>query len=161
MYIVDISGSMGEGSGDRTKFSQLQAELIASIDALLENAQIVVLAFESDTVPLLGKERWSDAGDRSKKKFIEAIRGLEARGGTNPAPAFTVALQLRPRPDAIYFMTDGIFDASIADRISSMNRGDIKIPIHTIAFGSDAAVALMQKIATDSGGTFTKVDSPR
>lgn len=161
VYIVDISGSMSEGAveGPR-KIDGLKAALIASIDGLGEGAQFLVLPFESDTRPLLNRERWTDAGDRNKRLAIGAVQQLTAAGGTNPSPAFTTAFMLKPRPDAIYFMTDGIFDEGAALRIALMNKTEPKVPIHTIAFGDNAAIPLMQRIAKESGGTYKKVEAP-
>jgi hypothetical protein len=76
-----------------------------------------------------------------------------------PFPAFEVVFSLRPRPDAIYFMTDGQFEPSVAVELARLNVED-RIPIHCICFVSKEAEALMKKIAEDSGGTYTYVAGP-
>jgi hypothetical protein len=151
-YIVDVSGSMGYDN----KLEILKRELARSIDALTENSQFQVVAFSSNAAALGGRREWSDAGDAGKAWARKAIAGLSAGGGTIPSPAFAIVFSLRPRPDAIYFMTDGEFDAAVALDLLRLN-AESKVPIHCIAFVSKEAEALMRRIAADSGGTYTYV----
>jgi hypothetical protein len=57
-------------------------------------------------------------------------------------------------------MTDGLFDAGIADRVAAMNRTGKKIPIHCIAFAEKGSEALMRRIAEQSGGTYNYIEGP-
>jgi hypothetical protein len=152
-YVCDISGSM-QNAG---KLGALKRELISSIDGLLENAEFMVYFFESEAIPLGKRERWLDAVSKNKQWAIGEVQKAGAQGGTNPLPAFVLALSLRPRPDAIYFMTDGLFDAEVVDRVAAMNASGKKVPVHCIAFGDQSSEPLMQKIAKDSGGSYTFV----
>jgi hypothetical protein len=163
IYIVDISGSMAEVAAEDNppKIDILKRELVTSLEALADGTQFIIYPFETDTRPLLSSERWLVASEKNKKTAIDAVRLLTAGGGTNPSNAFTSAFLVKPRPDAIYFMTDGIFDEGIAVRIAALNRTEPQVPIHTIAFGDNAAFALMQRIAKDSGGTYLKVGTRR
>jgi hypothetical protein len=154
-YIVDISGSM-EGP----KIVTLRRELSSSIDGLPENAQFMIYFFESQTVPIGGRDKWMEAVAKNKNWAINIISRVEARGGTEPGGAFSNAFGLSPKPDAIYFMTDGLFDAGIADRVAAMNRKGKKVPIHCIAFAEKGSEALMRRIAEQSGGTYTYIEGP-
>ncbi len=156
VYIVDVSGSMGEGA----RMPQLKRELITSLDKLPEGAQFLIYLFQSETVALGKRDRWIPANGKNKQWAEDQIRAVQPSGGTNPGPAFVSALSLRPRPDAIYFMTDGLFDGEIASRVARMNKGGRTIPVHCIAFGERGSEALMRKIADESGGTFTFVEPP-
>jgi hypothetical protein len=78
-----------------------------------------------------------------------------------PWPAFEIVLGTKPAPDAIYFMTDGMFDPIVADQLAVRNNGARKIPIHCITFVDKAAEELMRKIAADSGGTYAHVSGPK
>ncbi|MGQ0628584.1 MAG: hypothetical protein ACT4PL_10850, partial [Phycisphaerales bacterium] len=153
VWVCDISGSMSE----RLKLSQLKVELERSLDGLLDTSQFMVFFFESDVVPLRGKQGWRDASSRNKNEAFAHLKELMARGGTNPIPAFVGAFSMKPRPDAIYFMTDGLFDQEVVDRISVMNKTGKKVPVHCLAFGDRSSEVLMKKIATDSGGTYKYV----
>lgn len=151
-YVVDVSGSMGYDN----KIETLKRELARSVDALLENAHFFIVAFSTDATPLGGKREWTEASDSGKTWGRRAIATLGANGGTNPSPAFSIVFALRPKPDAIYFMTDGLFDESVALELLRLN-AEWRIPIHCISFVSKEAEALMRRIATDSGGTYTHV----
>ncbi len=154
-YIVDVSGSMGYDN----KLDALKRELIDSIGGLLENAHFFVCAFASGAAPLEGRREWIEGSDAGKLRARRAIAALIADGSTMPYPAFEVVFSLRPRPDAIYFMTDGQFEPSVAVELARLNVED-RIPIHCICFVSKEAEPLMKKIAEDSGGTYTYVAGP-
>lgn len=157
-YVVDISGSM-QGS----KLNSLKIELIESIDALLEHMQFFVSPFSSDATLLGNKDKWTLASDTGKKWARELIKDLPAYGGTNPLPSFQKAFDLKPRPDAIYFMTDGLFDPEVAHLVGNMNKRGKRVAIHCIAFDiQDQNVeVLMKKIAEESGGDFVAVPLSR
>ena len=73
-------------------------------------------------------------------------------------PAFRVAFQLVPRPDAIFFMTDGQFPAEVVEEIAALNRGGgRRVVIHTISFMDTSSEPLMKRIASDSGGKYRHV----
>lgn len=155
-YVVDVSGSM-EGS----KLATLKRELSVSIDGLAENAQFLVFLFESQFQTLGTRDKWMNADSKNKIWLIQQLAAVTARGGTEPAGAFVAAFGLRPRPDAIYFMTDGLFDAAVAERVAALNKTGRKVPIHCIAFGERGSESLMRKIAEMSGGTYTFIEGPR
>jgi hypothetical protein len=96
-----------------------------------------------------------------------------------PAPAFERVFGLSARPEALYFMTDGIFnDCSPAD-IARLNDsgtssklgalaaglgrslfGKGKQPsavIHTISLDEDGGADALKQIAQDSGGEYAHV----
>jgi hypothetical protein len=155
-YIVDVSGSMrGE------KIAALKIELGESIKAMLEHMSYLVVTFSSESRPLGDRRRWTDATDAGKRWGLEKIVALEAWGNTVPWPAFEIVLAMKPAPDAIYFMTDGIFDPIVADQLAVRNTGSRKVPIHCISFVDRSAEELMRRIAADSGGTYAHVPGPR
>lgn len=171
VYICDISGSMDSGAGNTgIKGSQLQSgarlrllkkELGRSVGALTEQMSFYVYFFNSGPIPInKDNQRWILAKDSGKKWALERIGNIKAFGGTEPWGAFELALKMKPRPDAIYFMTDGVFDADVADRIRQANRGGGGagiIPIHCVTLVDMDGEDVMRKIAKDSGGTYTHV----
>lgn len=148
-FIVDVSGSMGEGE----KMPTLRKELISSIMEMRDGTSFVVVPFQSGSFPLGGTVQWRDATPSSKKWAKNAIEALRPDGGTEPANSFRDVLQMRPRPDAIYFMTDGEFDPGVADLIKDMSKS-VKTPVHCLCFVNAASEELMKKIAKESGGTY-------
>jgi hypothetical protein len=155
-YIVDNSGSMG---GE--KIAALKKELASSIDALPETAQFVVIAFNT-TSEIVGKrERWIEASAKNKSEVIKDIMNIEAFGGTEPMPAFGLVFgKFRPRPDSVYFLTDGQFNPEDADRIIMMCRTAGRVPVQAITFVSRDGEALLKKIGRDTGGSYTHVAGP-
>jgi hypothetical protein len=155
-YLVDISGSMGDplaAEHEGRKIDQLKSELTRSTQGLLETSHFIVLTFSSDASVLGDKREWIEASPSNKKAFKTLITTLGPEGGTNPLPGFEIIFSLRPRPDAIYFMTDGEFDSSVVDELASMNQ-KVKIPIHCIDLGSVRGEDNLKKIASGSKGTF-------
>jgi len=155
-FVVDVSGSMAF----HQKIDHLKSELIEAVTGLLENAEFFVVTFSSSAQPLGGRPNWQEAtagGKRWARKMITAIR---PGGGTEPYPAFEYVFRLRPKPDAIYFMTDGEFNPQVASQIIALNR-DRKIPIHAITFVNRSAEELMRRIAHRSGGTYSHVEGAR
>jgi hypothetical protein len=152
-FVVDTSGSM-----DGEKLDYLKRELTKAIDRLGENASFVVLCFDSDVRPLTGSLKLVPANNKNKKNALEAITAMRAGGGTEPMPALSAALRNRPRPDAIYFMTDGLFDASVVDQLRVELRGGRNVPIHCISFIDRSSEALMRRIKEMSDGSYTHID---
>ena len=155
-YIVDISGSMrGE------KLLALKIELNESIRSLLEHMTFYAAFFSSEAFGIGGRSKWIEATDEGKKWAAEQIKLVDAQGGTNPLPAFELVFRMSPRPDAIYFMTDGLFDATIVNDIARLNRSGKRVVIHCMTFGDREAEQIMREIAEASGGTYHHIEGPR
>lgn len=151
-YIVDISGSMAGA-----RLTKLQNELVKSLDGLLETSTFIIIPYESAAEPIGKKVAWREAANSGKAWARNEIAQLTSRGGTIPLPAFEMVFnELRPRPDAIYFMTDGEFEEEVVTAVATMN-DRAKIPIHCICYGSEDGSKNLRKIAKDSKGTYTFV----
>lgn len=160
-YVCDISGSMDKFVGDRStrRIDVLKSELAASLNALSDNAQYFVCLFSDDAAILDDQVEWIDATGEGKAWARDRMKQVEADGDTRPLHAFQVVLSLDPKPDAIYFMTDGEFERAYVREIARLNE-QYHIPIHCITFVSNKGERLMQRIAEDSGGTYTHVPGP-
>lgn len=155
-YIVDVSGSMAG-----KKMDALRNELTRSIDGLLENSSFIVVFYSGDSRILGGRMRWMRAAQRYKTLADREIRAIAEGGGTDPKKAFEIVFGLRPRPDAIYFMTDGLFPSSIAAYVAQLNEsGGERTPVHCISFVSRESERLLRSIAEQSGGTYTHIAEP-
>ena len=151
-YIVDISGSMAGA-----RLTKLQSELVKSTDALLETSTFIIIPYESAAEPLGKKVAWREANNSGKVWARSEIAQLGARGGTIPFPAFEMIYEeLRPRPDAIYFMTDGEFEEEVVRAIATLN-DKARIPIHCICYGTEDGSKNLRLIAKQSRGTYTFV----
>lgn len=158
-YIVDISSSM---EGERMEATK--RELTRSVQSLPESAEFVVVLYSDGAVPLHGETAWRPASGAEKRKASALISGIDPNGGTRPQPAFDEIFGLRVKPDAVYFMTDGEFDAEVPAAVAELNRR-ARVPIHCILFGDVAkgeAVRervrdMMREISRRSGGRFNHV----
>lgn len=155
VFLVDISGSM---MGERIE--AVRRALNESVQSLDDRAEFVIVLFSHEASVLGGRTRWLRA-DRSGKRWAErAIDSIQVYGGTNPLTGFEIIFTLSPRPDAIYFMTDGIFAEAEADAIIAQNRRPT-VPVHAICFEDRSGEAMMRRIAEMSGGTYTYVPLDR
>jgi hypothetical protein len=156
-YIVDISGSM-----QGPKMRELKVELIESIGSLIEHMQFYVVPFSTESSPLGGRSRWTRSDEHGKEWAKDRTNEMNAFGGTNPLPAFQLVFDITPRPDAIYFMTDGLFDAEVASEVAKMNKRGKRVAVHTIGFDMQdpAAEKLLKRIAEESGGRYSPVGYP-
>lgn len=163
-YIVDKSSSMRTTDPLRaeSRMALTQRELARSVDALVETAEFFV-AFYADGAELLNNwRRWRPAIERNKLDARRSIFLVEPQGGTYPAEAFRLVLSMRPPPDAIYFMSDGRIENDVPAEIGRLN-DRLRVPVHCIMFGDfvvdDERLAverLMRRIASESGGSFTR-----
>lgn len=96
------------------------------------------------------------------------IEDMKQSGGTIAAPAFEKALALKPRPDVIFFMTDGHLTGDDPSKVALLNKEEPAVVIHSILFRKTAKVAgpenlarqALERIAADGKGTFTQFIDP-
>lgn len=160
-FVVDISGSMSEG----TRMADLKRALRTSIENLSSDAHFAVFLYSTGAVALTDSG-WVRAGDRQRGEVIRRLEQIDPSGATNPVPAFEMVLRLRPQPDAIYFMTDGMFEedreaALLGLIIRSLRDGDGRVPVHCITFANRDGERSMRRIALQTGGTYTHVEGGR
>jgi hypothetical protein len=92
---------------------------------------------------------------------------------TLPQSAFERAFKLDPRPDVIYFLSDGFLQGKDpVAHVKALNAVDPKVTIHTIRFSkeqgktkakskakarTEGAAEQLRAIAENNGGTFRNV----
>ena len=147
-YVVDCSQSMR----DDGKFEKACAELIRSIERLDPSQRFLIIFYNESAHPM-EPAKPLQATPENLAEARDWIRYSTARGKTNPLEAMLMALSAEP--DAIFLLSDGIFDAAIAVGIQQNNgSGSARIPIHTIAFRSREGEPIMRGIARHSGGKY-------
>jgi von Willebrand factor type A domain len=152
LIIADRSNSM---SG--AKFERVVAEINQTVKGLKPGAKFYVIFYDDTALPYPGT-RWL-SGRRDAASLQHWMADLDAGGTTNPLPAFQIAFtQVHPRPDAIFFMTDGLFAPTVAAMIPPLNNARRVVPIHSISFVDRSAEPWLRKIAEDSKGTYRHVD---
>ena len=152
VYVVDCSGSMSE----QDKFNRACKELVKSIRQLTSKQRYFIIFYNDRTFPMKSPKPVT-ATPTQLAKTVRWLKTGYATGGTYPLPALTQALSMKP--DAIYFLSDGLFDSSTVLELRAQNTAENSphqrpTPIHTIAFVDHEAEVLMQTIAKDSGGEY-------
>jgi hypothetical protein len=156
-YLCDVSGSM-----DEERISALKRELQDSINELSPGSSFSIILFSSDARLLTG-DGWLDANPTNRAKVKTLLRAVQSNGGTEPLPGFSLLFSsLRPRPDAVYFMTDGEFargnEDKVAAQITQLSRsGPRPVPVHCITFIEKSGEKIMQLIARSTGGKYRHV----
>jgi hypothetical protein len=133
--IADVSGSM---SANR-RIDRLKDELKKTIDGLATDQQFHLIVFHSaaEPQPVPG---WLSGG-RDVEKVRGWIDAQKPRGGTMPMTAFEMAFRLDPKPDVIFFMTDGIIPTNVPPRVKALNDTTRpRVPVNTILFGGEAVM---------------------
>jgi hypothetical protein len=135
----------------------VKVEVLRTLQSLTRESQFHVIFFNSkpEPQPVAG---WLPGG-QGVAQVLPWLRTISARGGTNPTPAFEMALRLSPRPDAIFFMTDGIIPPSVPGEVADLNKSGKRVPIHTIYFSAQVGrlAAAMQPAARPRTPGFKQV----
>lgn len=154
-YVVDVSGSMA----DNLKIQTALRELARSISDLPDYTYYAIGLFSTHVIEPPNQKGWV----RSRRpNVVETLRWLEnisPMGGTQPLSAFTRILSLEPRPDVIFFMTDGLIPSTTPSDVNQLLGRGKRVVIHTIAFGDASSQELMRQIASDTGGTYRYVST--
>jgi von Willebrand factor type A domain len=148
VYVVDRSGSMGD-----IRYERAKTELIRSLAGLSRTQEFFVILYSDDSYPMFFPRKTTEfvkASDEAIEQVRDWVNGLGVNGGTNPEPALTKALRMKP--DAVFFLTDGEIPASTADSVQRENGG--KVTVHTIGFTNPASESVLREIADQSGGKY-------
>ncbi len=151
--IADRSGSMGGAKMEFTK-----TKLMDTIRSLRSGTKFFVVFFD-DLPEAQPGGKWLTA-PQDASKLAPWTETIFARGGTEPVNAFKLAFALKPRPDVIFFMTDGVFNPEYVPEIKKMNTpsgGGKKVTINTIALLDRAGERMLKQMAEQNEGTYTYV----
>ena len=149
--VADTSGSM-----DGPKLEYVKEEILETVGSMKATARFQIVFFSSRAIPY-PERNWLHPR-KEYEKLGTWLKELYASGGTQPMTAFQVAFALEPAPDAIFFMTDGLFPTRVVDDVAALQRTTRKqVVIHTICFLDNTAEVLMKEIARNSGGKYRYV----
>jgi Ca-activated chloride channel family protein len=156
-FIADVSSSM---EGER--LAQLKDALVSFIDLLTENDQFNIIAFSTTIAPFRGNlVRATTAARDSALIFVSKLAAL---GLTDMEEALRASLMQSYSDSlhaAILFLTDGqpSWGEIRADSLLAMTtRLDTKnIRFFPIAVGDEADYSLLQGLALDHDGIFTRI----
>lgn len=165
VFVVDCSRSMEEGS----KWQDATRELLAALERLGPDQSFYVIFFDGEMHPMFS----ADAPERDLlsatpenldhfRQWLETVRlGYYTR------PAGSVQLALDLAPDAIFLLSDGVFEDQTAALLRRKNlvrrdaRREPLVVVHTIGFHTRDGQHVLQRIADENGGRYVFVPDPR
>ncbi len=154
VYLIDTSGSMGNGG----KLAVAKAELMASLEALdIEQKFQVIFYNEQPHALRLPGTRPADFYDASSLNRTLARREIavvQADMGTRHLPALLAAIALKP--DVIFFLTDAA-DVTAPDLEAARRANAGRSRIHCIEFGSGPKLGRespLERVAASNGGVY-------
>ncbi|MBL8828123.1 MAG: VWA domain-containing protein [Planctomycetaceae bacterium] len=153
-FVVDTSGSMAQDD----RWIRARAELVRSLQELGYGQEYYVAFFNHTPFPMPQGKLVPSRGSNVASTVNWIHRAVPA-GGTEPWPALQLALNLKP--DAVFLLTDGLFDPAVVENVRRL-RGSLRVPIHTIGFAINNVPLQVQTqieeqlnvIARSTGGTY-------
>ena len=175
--IVDIIRRRNMQDQDKLKSTKWR-QAVATVDWLTARlpptSRFQVYTFNESARPLLeaGRERWLDAGDvDALNRVVEDMRQVVPDKGTSLLNAFQAVGKLKPPPDNIFLLTDGLPTMGAKKpwnkRVSSKKRRKLfnsaitqlptGVPVNIILFpmeGDPLAADAFWRLAKQSNGSF-------
>jgi len=142
--------------GNDDRFAHACLELKRSIERLPASGSFSVIFFSAGPYAL-PPGALVKATKRSKEEAAKWIESIIPMGNTDPTLALQQALAMKPQ--AIYLMTDGVFqDPSEVKALIDSANSSKKVSINTIAFYEPASENLLKTIARENRGDYRYVD---
>ncbi len=116
----------------------------------------------SDGKKKLPVEPWITARPSNIRKTIKQVEAVTKSFGTSWRQPLRMALSMDPKPEVIYFMTDGAVnnaDEEVKEVSSANRRGGKKAKIFTTAMMEPRAAQQLYELARKNAGTFSKVSA--
>ncbi len=158
VLLLDGSGSMTTSDPEKSRIEAAR-RFIATGKTSGGIGSIGIIQFASQVHELLPLTPISD-----DDKFQRALKAITADGFTDIDGSIRKAVEMLHGPGkgsgtgAIVLLTDGVQEPGIYGDAHRLARA-AGIPIHTVALGPDADRDLLQRIADDTGGTFSAAAS--
>lgn|GEM_PF-1590799 len=149
-FVVDTSGSMSANM----RYMRCRDELLRSVGGLHYRQKFFIVFFNHTLFPM-PERQLVEAKPKQIRQTVAWITGAVPTGFTDPWPGLLMAIRMKP--DAIYLLTDGEFDTGVIEKVIAAQSQSKKIPIHTIAFESQAGEPTLQSISRVTGGTYRYV----
>ena len=157
--IADASNSM-KGA----QMLQLKKEILETLYNLSSSSQFYVIFFNATDLPM-PHPTWLQGEKANVDKVKPWIEGMGTILKTEPMSSFERAFKLEPKPDVIFFMTDGLMAKTVPANVAKLNKHEPRVTIHTIMFTKattkkakvGAAEDQLRTIAEQSGGTYRHV----
>jgi hypothetical protein len=142
VYVIDCSSSM---SGDR--FNRVARGVIDAVSQMTDQQQFAVLLFNTVAMQIDGGGL-IPATAANRQVLASQLSQVLPVGGTDPTDALLIALQMKPETMVVF--SDGEFDRSIVQQITSLNHSSAK-RIHINCVGIQSTVSVLRELASKNG----------
>ena len=149
-FIVDKSGSM------EPRMKEVVEEVHRAVSELPDFASVVVAFYDAGD-PFMFSPRWERTSPGTLKRLRQWLGQVRAGGTTEPLPAFEQVFALVPRPDVVFFLTDGSIPRDSVERIRQLNARGKRVVVNTVSFGDKSGSAQLLQIAQQADGQFREV----
>ncbi len=149
VYVLDCSGSMVGG-----KFDRVQDVIVDAVSQMQPAQKFALILFNTSALQIRGGG-YRDAGATGAAALQQELAVIAPTGGTEPADALMLAIQLKP--ETVVILSDGEFDPLTVDRVTRLNRlGGKNTQINCVAIGSH--VQTLQRLASLNGpGNYVEI----
>ena len=105
------------------------------------------------------KPKWLKSTSSQIKKSMELIEETKLVWGTTWEPAIDMALRMNPKPNVIFFMTDGSCGGNMVQLGEEIGKKAKKegVIINTVAMMDPQTKEAMLKMSEESGGVYTMI----
>jgi uncharacterized protein YegL len=181
VYVVDISGSMIQGTKDRTSYEKLEDEVVKSINALSPAMKFNLITFGSEA--FVYQRTMVGATPMEKEKAVKWLKSyspclLLASGQSQGTDAIWVSMKGRRHnqtssklalnkafeqgPDTIVFVSDGEPTDDQRDKVlwsvrEHQETRAKRAVVNVFAYKADSGQFFMEKLAKDNGGKYTDI----
>jgi uncharacterized membrane protein len=152
VFIIDHSGSMGETSGIATKLELAKEAAMRSVELLMPNDRVGVIAFDDAAAWVVPLTELSDQQD-----VIDRIGSIRVGGGTDIYAGVLAMSKALPADPAqvkhVILLTDGGADPTGIAELVKQLRDENNITLTTVGVGRDAA-PFLPGLAEVGGGRY-------
>jgi hypothetical protein len=148
VFLIDKSGSMFDG------MDAVRARL-KRVVGRLKPFQRFELIFFNERVQNWKGRLVAGVGPRKREAF-RFVDGIIAEGQTKPQEAVRRGLALRP--ELMFILSDGEFEAEVVDLVARLNKAK-RTRIHTYAYQYDSVAVNLKRIAEQNGGQYRNIRS--
>ena len=159
MYVLDISGSMGDG-----KLEKAKEAILASLERMYPTDYFGITLFDDRAEVLIPYEAF---GSR-KKDIIKKVKELGTRGGTNILSGLDLAINsmmvdnLPEHAKSILLLTDGNTNTGVTQKEELIKQYQTKtkssIRITTMGIGIDLHQDLLRDLSEQTHGQFHYIE---
>ena len=165
VFVVDSSNSMADGG----KWQDATRELRKAVERLTPQQCFYVIFFDGKMHPMFDSRTPEPAllpaTEENLERFRRWLATVELGPFTRPAASMQMALRLEP--DAIYLLSDGVFNDPTAallranNRVRKDGRHVPRVIVHTIGFHTQEGQRVLQRIADENGGRYVFIPPMR